>query len=185
MEIRAPGLNILSANLGGGTRRASGTSMSTPFVAGAHALVRQTFPTIGPPASIRTLLKFQGTDVQGRPRLWVGDLTGSQPPDPNDPIPPDPNQPQCPDCPPSCADADGDGEVDATDRCPNTPPGEAVDDAGCSRAQWCRTITPATWRTRGDCRALDFLNDEPRNAKDCKVIRRWFFDPRPSECVPR
>ena len=176
MQIRAPGLSIRSANLGGGHRVASGTSMSAPHLAGAYAVVRQMFPAISGPDAIQTILESSGKDIAGRPRLDLSSITPGQPPDPN--------TPPCPDCPPTCADSDGDGEADSTDKCPNTPAGEAVDDAGCSREQWCHTITPGTWRARGDCRALDFLNDEPRNARDCRVDRKGWGG-TDDECVPR
>ena len=40
LDVVAPGSSIVSANDGGGTVTSSGTSMSTPHVAGAYALVR-------------------------------------------------------------------------------------------------------------------------------------------------
>lgn len=40
----------------------------------------------------------------------------------------------------TCLDQDGDGEPDATDLCPATPPGAAVDDGGCSLSQFCESI---------------------------------------------
>ncbi len=36
----------------------------------------------------------------------------------------------------------GDGEEDSTDACPDTPPGEAVDQAGCSLVQFCASVDP-------------------------------------------
>jgi thermitase len=39
VEIAAPGMNVLSAKLGGGYVRDSGTSMATPHVAAAAALL--------------------------------------------------------------------------------------------------------------------------------------------------
>lgn len=183
LDMWAPGLSIRSANQGGGTSVKSGTSMSTPMVAGAAALVRQMFPSIGSAANVITTLKFFGTKVAGVPRLRIDNLGFGQPPpppppDPNTPPPPDPNQPG------QCADADGDGEQDSRDRCPDTPAGEEIDDAGCSHKQWCSTIVPGTWRLKGDCKALDFGNNEPRRAADCRLERHG-WGPSDDECVPR
>ena len=168
LEIWAPGRLIQSASQGGGVRNLSGTSMSTPFVAGAYAVVRQAFPTIGPPDNIRTLLKFQGKDIAGTPRLDLGNLGG---------VPPDPNQPECPECPecpPSCADEDGDGEVDATDTCPNTGTGMAVDQSGCDRDQFCERVEVKAFRDRKLCRSSDWRNDEPTTKRpvDCMVVKQ-------------
>ncbi|MEZ4438180.1 MAG: S8 family serine peptidase [Polyangiaceae bacterium] len=56
-EIAAPGVNILSAAVGQGSEAApnSGTSMASPFVAGAAALVRQASPTASP-TTVKALL---------------------------------------------------------------------------------------------------------------------------------
>jgi serine protease len=45
VEISAPGVSVLSVNSGGGYRRLSGTSMSTPHVSGVAALVWSHHPT--------------------------------------------------------------------------------------------------------------------------------------------
>lgn len=80
--------------------------------------------------------------------------------------------------PPSCLpflsvpDADGDGEVDFTDRCWGSTPGLAVDAAGCSLEQFCASVDISTRTGRKACRRLDWKNDEPlmkRRSRDCKV----------------
>ena len=70
-------------------------------------------------------------------------------------------------------DGDGDGEVDGTDRCPETPPGEAVDDAGCSRAQFCAGVEATTREGKRTCRRADWGNDEPlvQRIEDCAVAK--------------
>ena len=174
MDLWAPGSSITSASPRNTTRNLSGTSMSAPHVAGAYALIHSMFPGQLTPDDIRTMVKSFGTDVVGRPRLRVDNVQapGPPPPDPNDPTPP----------PPECADSDGDGEQDSRDRCPNTPAGEPVDDAGCSHEQWCNLIVPDTWRSKGECRMLDWKNDETRLSRDCTVRR---LRGRSNECVPR
>jgi hypothetical protein len=60
-------------------------------------------------------------------------------------------------------DADRDGEPDPTDRCANTPRGDAIDGDGCSVAQFCEQ------QSVSECRRADFGNDEPLAKKpgDC------------------
>jgi hypothetical protein len=64
-----------------------------------------------------------------------------------------------PDAVPSCGDAcdtDGDGVIDATDECPDTRPGEVVNQAGCDDSQVSPTLEPMfppfglTWTPTGD-----------------------------------
>ncbi len=69
------------------------------------------------------------------------------------------------------ADTDGDGVLDSTELCPGTPGGQTVDLGGCSHAQFC-----ARWTSRGDCKAADWMNDEPVKADDC----RW----QGGSCLP-
>ena len=74
-------------------------------------------------------------------------------------------------------DQDGDGEADATDRCPGTSPGEPVDDAGCSHAQFCAGFD----LDRRACKRADWKNDEPLmkgSQADCRVDRDT------GRCVP-
>ncbi len=65
-------------------------------------------------------------------------------------------------------DADGDGEADATDACPDTQMGEAVDQAGCSLGQFCSAIDVNVKAGKAICRSSDWRNDEPiRLPFDC------------------
>ena len=58
-------------------------------------------------------------------------------------------------------DADGDGEEDATDACPDTRAGEAVDAAGCSRDQFCALQGGPGLAGLAHCLRSDWRNDEP------------------------
>jgi subtilisin family serine protease len=60
VDIGAPGVNILSTQPGGLYRLLSGTSMATPHVAGAAALVKSVFPGI-PAAQLKTALMTSAT----------------------------------------------------------------------------------------------------------------------------
>lgn len=95
---------------------------------------------------------------------------------------------------PSIPDADGDGEADPTDACPDTAAGDDVDDSGCSLSQFCGSISLASPHGFELCERSDWRNDEPvRSARDCKVALRhvsWFHRRRSggrseAACVPR
>ena len=62
VTVVAPGVNINSSVLGGAYALKSGTSMATPHVAGAAALLKQRFPGISP-ASVRMRLMSTATDL--------------------------------------------------------------------------------------------------------------------------
>jgi hypothetical protein len=64
-------------------------------------------------------------------------------------------------------DADGDGEPDTTDRCPNTPVGATIDGDGCSAAQFCSAQSASV------CKRADFMNDEPfaKKPRDCVRVK--------------
>ncbi len=71
-------------------------------------------------------------------------------------------------------DTDHDGEAGSTDLCPDTPPGVAVDDAGCSHAQFCARIDPNDRHGRDACLHADWRNDEPgmrSRERDCTIER--------------
>ncbi|MCB2107100.1 MAG: S8 family serine peptidase [Rhodobacteraceae bacterium] len=65
-DLMAPGVNVRSAAVGGGYVNASGTSMSTPHVAGAFALLKSVKPT-ATVAALESALKTTGpaTTISG------------------------------------------------------------------------------------------------------------------------
>ncbi|HHH30083.1 MAG TPA: hypothetical protein ENK57_17300, partial [Polyangiaceae bacterium] len=86
-DISAPGVSIVSANGGSGIGGVAntGTSMASPFVAGAAAVVRQAFPSLGPSevkalmmSSNQPLRSSEGDDMpiayQGSGRLALADI---------------------------------------------------------------------------------------------------------------
>lgn len=60
-DVTAPGVNVESS-VPGGYRNATGTSMATPFAAGAAALLLQKNPGL-PPASVKALLEYASRDA--------------------------------------------------------------------------------------------------------------------------
>jgi hypothetical protein len=83
-------------------------------------------------------------------------------------------------------DTDGDGEIDLTDRCPGTPMDVAVDDAGCSLAQFCARFDVTTREGKRACKRADWKNDEPlrhRSEMDC-TIAKGGHGPEDDACVP-
>jgi Thrombospondin type 3 repeat len=71
---------------------------------------------------------------------------------------------------PVFTDADGDGEADATDACPGTPPGAEVDQSGCSLAQFCGAVDVGGLRGALLCRMRDWKNDEGLAPRDCRPL---------------
>jgi hypothetical protein len=73
---------------------------------------------------------------------------------------------------PVFSDADRDAESDSSDRCPATPAGSPIDEAGCALAEFC-ALTPLA-----ACARADFANDEPsaKRPGDCAHVRQ--------QCVP-
>jgi hypothetical protein len=87
---------------------------------------------------------------------------------------------------PGRSDPDGDGEADPTDHCPGTGAGAAVDDAGCSAAQFCATFDATTSEGARRCKKADWQNDEPimkRGQGDC-VVDRAGQGRTDDRCVP-
>ncbi|MEV1047834.1 S8 family peptidase [Streptomyces sp. NPDC049916] len=81
LALYAPGADIVSARLGGGTESLNGTSMASPHVAGVAALYKQENPSASPAAVARWLTGTATPDVlsglgQGSPDrlLYTGGL---------------------------------------------------------------------------------------------------------------
>nr|WP_242464458.1 S8 family serine peptidase [Halorhodospira abdelmalekii] len=73
VDIAAPGKAIYSAVAGGGYEKEEGTSMASPFVAGAVGLVRSVNPDLSP-AEIRALLVDTAQPLEEDPDRPVGQL---------------------------------------------------------------------------------------------------------------
>ncbi|RST24480.1 S8 family peptidase [Streptomyces sp. WAC04770] len=76
VSLYAPGADVVSARLGGGTVSLNGTSMASPHVAGVAALHLQENPEASPAALARTLTETATPDVlsglgQGSPDLLL------------------------------------------------------------------------------------------------------------------
>jgi len=64
-DIIAPGWSILSTDLGGGYTSMSGTSMSSPWVAGVAALVKQAYPNATPAEIKARIMNTANPDIIG------------------------------------------------------------------------------------------------------------------------
>ena len=69
-------------------------------------------------------------------------------------------------------DADGDGEADTTDACPDTDAAAAVDATGCGLEQFCASVPVASPKGFVRCLVADWRADEPlAMAADCRPRR--------------
>ncbi|WP_158708694.1 S8 family serine peptidase [Streptomyces bikiniensis] len=93
LDLLAPGTSIVSSVPGGGYRTKNGTSMAAPHVAGALAVLRQTYPDLGI-GQLEALLKSNGKAITytgaTTPRIQLGqsaapavpgDMNGDRKPD--------------------------------------------------------------------------------------------------------
>lgn len=79
------------------------------------------------------------------------------------------------------ADADQDGRRDLDDTCPATSAAAAVDQTGCSLAQFCAQFDVTVAGGKKACRKADWRNDEPTmraRDRDCTV------DAALRQCIP-
>ncbi|HEY0156704.1 MAG TPA: S8 family serine peptidase [Thermoanaerobaculia bacterium] len=65
-DVAAPGFQVVSARLGGGTVALNGTSMAAPHVAGVAALLRKLHPT-WTPAEVKAAITSSATPVNAAP----------------------------------------------------------------------------------------------------------------------
>ncbi len=84
------------------------------------------------------------------------------------------------------ADADGDGHSDQSDACAATPAGEAVDQAGCSQAEFCASMDATTKAGAKACKKADWKNDEPLlKKKDANcTVEKGAKGSADDRCVP-
>jgi hypothetical protein len=71
-------------------------------------------------------------------------------------------------------DGDGDAVPDQRDSCSGTAPGQLVDEAGCTQAEFCAGFPVARKAQRKACSRADWKNDEPTmtpKRADCKFDR--------------
>ncbi|MGW2274645.1 S8 family serine peptidase [Streptomyces yangpuensis] len=61
LDLYAPGQDIVSARIGGGTVSLNGTSMAAPHVTGVAALYKGAHPSAGP-AEVANFLKNEATE---------------------------------------------------------------------------------------------------------------------------
>lgn len=151
VDIFAPGSDTISCDYKGDTlsKSASGTSMSTPHVAGAAALILEAAPSSSPSnvrdQLMRTAKRDVLTDVRGSPNLFLQvDTSGTPAPTPPTPAPtPPPVQPTPAPTPPPVQPTPAPSPPSPPT--PTPPTGSCEHEKDCAVSSWCRDTGFEAW----------------------------------------